>query len=106
MWMITLEQKLYETSSVYSLHKMFEKIWNTEQMPEDCKCGLLVKLPKKGNLKECTNLRGITLLSIPGKVFSRVLLERMNKEAEAVLHDEHAGFLQERSAQIRSLPSG
>ena len=80
-----------------SLHKLFERIWNTEQMPEDWKCGHLVKLPKKGNLKECANWRGITLLSIPGKVFSRVLLERMKEEVEAILPDEQAGFRQERS---------
>ena len=29
---------------------------------------LIVKLPKKGNLKECRNWRGITLLSVVSKV--------------------------------------
>ena len=54
---------------------------------------------------EFANWRGITLLSIPGKVFSRVLLERMKKEVEAVLRDEQAGFRQERSCteQIATL---
>ena len=65
----------------------------------------VVKLPKKGSLKECANWRGIILLSIPGKVFSRVLLERMKKEVEAILRDEQAGFRQERSCtdQIATL---
>ena len=80
-----------------SLHKLFEKIWNTEQMLEDWKCGHLVKLPKKGNLEECANWRGITVLSIPGKVFIRVLLERMKEEVEAILRNEQASFRQERS---------
>ena len=84
-------------SSGYFLYKLFEKFWNTEQMPEDWKCGHLVKQPKKGNLKECATWRGITLLSIPGNAFSRVLLERMKKKVEAVLSDEQAGFRQERS---------
>ena len=97
--------KIDMKSYVDSLHKLFERIWNTEQMPEDWKCGHLVKLPKKGSLKECANWRGITLLSIPGKVFSRVLLERMKKEVEAILRDEQAGFRQERSCtyQIATL---
>ena len=97
--------KIDMKSSVDSLHKLFERIWNTEQMPEDWKCGHLVKLPKKGSLKECANWRGITLLSIPGKVFSRVLLERMEKEVEEILRDEQAGFRQERSCtdQIATL---
>ena len=39
------------------------------------------------------------------KVFSRVLLERMKKEVEAILRDEQAGFRQERSCtdQIATL---
>ena len=77
-------------SPVDFLHKPFVKIWTTEQMPEDWKCGHLLKLPKKGNLKECANWRGIMLLSIPGKVFSRVLIERMKEEVEAILQDEQA----------------
>ena len=74
-------------------------------MLEDRKCGHLVKLPKKGNLKECANWRGITLLSIPGKVFSRVLLEKMKEEMEAILRDEQARFRQEHSCtdQIATL---
>ena len=66
-------------------------------MLEDWKCGHLVKLPKKGNLEECANWRGITVLSIPGKVFIRVLLERMKEEVEAILRNEQASFRQERS---------
>ena len=67
-------------------------------MPEHWKCGHLVKL-LKGNLKECANWIGITLLSIPGKVFSRVLLERMKEEVEAILRNEQAGFRQECSSE-------
>ncbi|KAL9988607.1 hypothetical protein ACROYT_G003069 [Oculina patagonica] len=40
--------KIDMKSSVDSLHKLFEKIWNTEQIPKDWKCGHLVKLPRKG----------------------------------------------------------
>ena len=64
-----------------------------------------MKLPKKGNLKECANWGGITLLSIPGNVFSRVLLWKMMEEVEAILRDEQGGFRQERSCtdQIATL---
>ncbi|VDP71922.1 unnamed protein product [Schistosoma mattheei] len=33
----------------------------------------MTKIPKKGDLSKCKNYRGTTLLSIPGKVFNRVL---------------------------------
>ena len=65
-----------------ALHALFKKIWTSEEMPKDWKYGHLIKLPKKGNLKECSNWRGITLFSVPGKVFSRILLERIRTEVE------------------------
>ena len=67
-------------------------------MPNDWKHGHLIKLPKKGKLKECSNWRGITLLSVPGKVFSRILLERIKTEVEKehILRDEQAGFRQQK----------
>ncbi|VDO31991.1 unnamed protein product [Schistosoma margrebowiei] len=56
------------------LYLLFKKIWEEEQVPMDWKERHLVKILKKGDLSKCKNYRGITLLSIPGKVFNRVLL--------------------------------
>ena len=36
-----------------------------------------MKLPKKGDLGLCNNWRGIMLLSIPSKVFCRIILQRL-----------------------------
>ncbi|VDO99705.1 unnamed protein product [Schistosoma curassoni] len=58
-------------------HILFNKIWDEEQVAKDWKEGLLIKIPKKGDLNNYDNYRGITLLSIPGKVVTRVLLNRM-----------------------------
>jgi len=30
------------------LHLLFERIWKEGEMPNDWKCGLLIKIPKKG----------------------------------------------------------
>ncbi|CAH8597886.1 unnamed protein product [Schistosoma guineensis] len=65
------------------LHILFNKIWDEEQEPKDWKEGLLIKIPKKGNLSNCDNYMGITLLSIPGNVFNRVLLNRMKDSVDA-----------------------
>ncbi|VDO98562.1 unnamed protein product [Schistosoma margrebowiei] len=56
------------------LHILFNKVWDEEQVPKYWK-GHLIKIPKKGDLSMCDNYRGITLLSIPGKVFNMVLDE-------------------------------
>ena len=49
-------------TSVEILFPLFKKIWEEEKIPSDWKKGLLIKLPKKGDLLECDNWRGITLL--------------------------------------------
>ncbi|CAH8613024.1 unnamed protein product [Schistosoma curassoni] len=87
------------------LHILFNKIWDEEQVPKDWKEGLLIKIPKKGDLSKCDNYRSITLLSIPGKVFNRVLLNRMKGNVDAKLRDQQAGFRKDRSCtdQIATL---
>ncbi|VDO65667.1 unnamed protein product [Schistosoma margrebowiei] len=56
-------------------------------------------------MSKCENYRGITLLSIPGKVFNRVLLNRMKDAVDAQLRDEQAAFRKYRSCtdQIATL---
>ncbi|XP_058630445.1 craniofacial development protein 2-like [Onychostoma macrolepis] len=75
-------------SSVEILYPLFEKIWEKEEVPTDWKEGCLIKLPKKGDLSNCNNYRGVTLLSVPGKVFNRILLEWMKDAVDLQLQDE------------------
>lgn len=71
---------------------LFNDIWESNTIPEDWQKGLIVKLPKKGNLQNCDNWRGITLLSIPSKIFCKVLLTRLDKALDNKLREEQAGF--------------
>ncbi|RUS90025.1 hypothetical protein EGW08_002212 [Elysia chlorotica] len=79
------------------LHPLLTKIWENECVPVDWKKGHLVKLPKKGDLSFCNNWRGIMLLSLPGKVLSRIILERLKTALDKTLREEQAGFRQDRS---------
>ena len=90
------------TSMLYSL---FSKIWDKEEIPAQWKEGTIIKLPKKGNLSDCSNYRGIMLLSTSGKVLNRILLERMKETVDPKLRDQQAGFRRNRSCadQIASL---
>ena len=90
---------------VERFYSLFEKIWEEEQVPSDWKEGYLIKIPKKGDLSNCGNYRGITLLSIPGKVFNRIVLNRMKDEVDTKLRDHQAGFRKDRSCtdQIATL---
>ena len=83
--------------SVEMMHNLLGKIWDEENVPTEWKHGYIIKLPKKGDLGECKNWRGITLLSVPSKILNRILLERMKTAVDTCLRDEQAGFRQNRS---------
>nr|KAG5698609.1 hypothetical protein BaRGS_027120 [Batillaria attramentaria] len=84
-------------TSTDMLHPLLRKIWESESVPQDWKKGHLVKLPKKGDLSSCSNWRGIMLLSIPGKVLTRIILERLKTALDKTLREEQAGFRNDRS---------
>ena len=92
-------------TAVQMLYSLFSKIWEKEEVPAQWKEGIIIKLPKKGDLRDCSNYRGIMLLSTPGKVLNRILLERMKEAVDPKLRDQQAGFRQNRSCadQIASL---
>ncbi|KAK7884420.1 hypothetical protein WMY93_027543 [Mugilogobius chulae] len=54
--------------------------------------GMMVPLFKKGDRRVCSNYRGITLLSLPGKVYSRVLERRLRPIVEPRMQEEQCGF--------------
>ncbi|KAL9958972.1 hypothetical protein ACROYT_G036051 [Oculina patagonica] len=79
----------YNTSVLTDL---FRDIWETDTIPDDWTKRLIVKIPKKGDLQNCDNWRGITLLSIPSKVFCRILLARIETAIDTKLRQEKAVF--------------
>ena len=84
-------------SAVPHLTDLCNMVWQQERVPADWKNGIIIPLPKKGDLSDCGNWRGITLLSVPGKVFSRVLLNRMQDAVDRLLRQQQAGFRRGRS---------
>ena len=83
-------------TSIEILYDLIGKIWDTDEIPIGWKEWYLVKIPKKGDLQECRNYRGIMLLSMPGKVFYIIILERLTNEVDNILKDHQAGFRQGR----------
>ena len=79
------------------LKHLNRNIWESEQVPEDWKMGTIIPLPKKGDLTNCSNWRGITLLSLSSKVLCIVILNRIKDQVDARLRDEQSGFRKYRS---------
>jgi hypothetical protein len=61
------------------LHRVISTVWEQENIPQDWKKAIIIPIHKKGDRKECGNSRGISLLSVPGKVLTRVILNRIGK---------------------------
>ena len=80
------------------LTKIFNHVWSTEQIPEDWRKGIILPFWKrKGDALTCSNHRGITLLSIPGKTFARVVINRAIPAMHHHRRPHQAGFMPGRS---------
>ncbi|TWW52999.1 R2DM Retrovirus-related Pol polyprotein from type II retrotransposable element, partial [Takifugu flavidus] len=66
--------------------------WTSGAVPLDWQTGVVVPLFKKGDRRVCSNYRGITLLSLPGKVYSGVLERRVRRIVEPRIQEEQCGF--------------
>jgi hypothetical protein len=74
------------------LYPLFLVIWNEELFPSDWKEGIIVMIPKKGHLGNCSNWWGITLLATVSKIFNKIILERIMEPLEKKIRKEQAGF--------------
>ncbi len=61
-------------------------------VPLGWQIGVVVPLFKKGDRRVCSNYRGITLLSLPGKVHARVLERSIRLIVEPRIQEEQCGF--------------
>nr|VZI26158.1 unnamed protein product [Spirometra erinaceieuropaei] len=65
------------------LTALFQEMWRQGEVPQDFKYETTVHLYKrKRNRQVCDNHRGISPLNIAGKIFARILLNRLNNHLE------------------------
>ena len=80
------------------LHSVISLCWEKRCIPSAFKDANIITLFKnKRSRHECNNYRGISLLSIAGKVFAKVLLPRLEILADRVLPESQCGFCSLRS---------
>jgi hypothetical protein len=86
------------------LVSLFLAIWTTGTVPAIWLLGIILPLWKsKGQKSDCNMYRGITLLSIPGKVFAHVLLGRIKPLLLRKQRPQQSGFSPGRSTMDRIL---
>ena len=60
------------------LQHLFTNCWEKGTIPQDLRDAVFVSLYKnKEEKSDCSNYRGITMVSIAGKILARVLLKRL-----------------------------
>ena len=74
------------------LTRLYNVAWGSGTVPMAWQTGVVVPIFKKGDRRVCSNYRGITLLSLPGKVYSRVLERRLRPIVEPQIQEEQCGF--------------
>ena len=55
--------QILKDDAMKALHSVCQKIWKTQQWPQDWKRSHFTPIPKKGNAKECSNYHTIVLIS-------------------------------------------
>ena len=86
-----------EEAMVYILTTICNNIWKTGECPTTWTQSLVITLPKKDNLQLCQKHRTISLISHPGKVMLKIILNRLQPQTEEIIAEEQAGFRAGRS---------
>jgi len=85
--------KLFSSCLLPHLSELVELIWKEEFVPQDFKDAVIVHLYKCKD-SCCDNRRGISLLSIAGKILARILLNRLGNHVyqNDILPESQCGF--------------
>ena len=81
------------------LHSICQQTWKTQQWPQDWKQSVFLPIPKKGNVKECSNYCTTALISQASKVMLKILQARFQQYVNYELPDLQAGFRKRRGTR-------
>ena len=54
--------QILKDDAIKVLHSTCQKIWKTQQWPQDWKMSVFIPIPNKGSAKECSSYRTIVLI--------------------------------------------
>ena len=89
--------------AVKVLHSLCQQIWKTQWWPQDWKMSVFIPVPKKGNVKECSDYHTIALISCPSKVMLISLQARLQQYVNHELPDVQAGFRKYRGSRDQTV---
>ena len=83
--------ELFQDDVVKVLNSICQQIWKTQQWPQDWKRSVFIAIPKKGNVKKCSNCCTIALISHTSKVMLKIPQARLQQYVNHELPDVQAG---------------
>ena len=84
--------QILKDDAVKVLHSICQQIWKTLQWPQDWKRSVFIAIPKKDNVKECSNYHTIALISHASKAVLKILQTRLQQYVNHELSDVQVGF--------------
>ena len=84
--------QILKDDAVKVLHSLCQKIWKTQQWPQDWKRSVFLPIPKKGNAKEYSNYQTIALISHASQVLLKILQASLQQYINHELPDVQDGF--------------
>ena len=69
--------QILEDDAMKVMHSICQRIWKTQQWPQDWKRSVFIPNPRKDNAKKCSNYHTIALISHMSKVMLKILQARL-----------------------------
>ena len=92
--MVSEMVKVLEENGIIALLRLYNEVLENEYVPSDWEKGIIICIPKKDDLSQCSNWRGITLLSAPCKTISQLIYNIIRAFTGTMMREKQAGYRQ------------
>lgn len=92
-------------TGVVWLHRIINLTWRSGEVPLDWQSAIISPIHKEGCRKNCNNYRGISPLSVAGKLYASIIEKRVRACVEEVLDENQCGFRPMRNCQDQNFLS-
>ena len=84
--------QILNDDAVKVLHSICQQIGKTQQWPQDWERLVFIPIPKKDNVKECSNYGQVALISRASKVMLKILQAMLQQYMHSEVPDVQARF--------------
>ena len=91
--------KILKDDAIKVLNSVCQQIWKTQHLHRAGKSQFSFQSQRRGNSKECSNYRSISLISHASKVMLKILQARVQQYMDQGLSDMQAEFQRDRGTR-------